>query len=134
MAIGAKRCRLALGYPFKPVNVFRVSIENIFVALGTGRVGNSPNEFCGLNRVGVMAIGTGRRLGVAAFEHQGVHAVLELRDILFVAGHANVLHREREFTLALYDAGCFAMGFCIQVIVAILARGVKVHGGQVIGT
>src|ERR1035437_7293672 len=123
MAIGAQGRGFAFGNAFQAMHILGISFEDILVTLRAGSVGDRPDNFCRTHRMWIVAIGAHRRLLAALRYQSSMNTVFILGEFLLVAGTARLPHGEGEIALAVDDGLCLAVGFGVQVGVAVLATG-----------
>ena len=115
MAIRAKRGSFAVDNARQSMHILGRSLKDILVAIRTAIGGVRRWNFCGSHGMGIVAIGTQRRLFVAVLDQCRVDTVFILREFLGMAGPARLAHAEGEVSLALDRFYCLAVGLCIDV-------------------
>src|ERR1035437_10874873 len=109
------------------MHVLGIGLEDILVTFCARSVGDRPDNFCRTNCMRIVAIGAHRRLLAALRYQRSMDTVFILREFLLVAGTARLAQGEGEIALAVDDGLCLAVGFGVQVGVAVLATGAVMH-------
>ena len=130
VAVGTQGGRLALGNTLQAMHVARVGLEDFFVAIGTGNVGDGLDNFDVDLGMRVVAVGAGGSLFTTRFHQVGVHAVFEFCSLLFVAGGAGILVRQTVVTFAFHWHFNLAVVLAVDVLMAIGATGFAMPRGQ----